>query len=167
MRVLIGIWRKSIYIMLHRYVRYKKSRFFIIFVIQAAKINAILFLGRIKDPVDPCLPSPCGPYSVCRESHGYSICSCQEQYFGSPPFCRPECMVSSDCMPNRACINQICVDPCIGSCGNNAKCMVVNHNALCSCPQNYVGDPFVHCVYEDRKCIKNISNDLTRFLTIL
>ncbi|XP_037295454.1 uncharacterized protein LOC119189544 isoform X2 [Manduca sexta] len=108
------------------------------------------YINAVQNPIDPCVPSPCGPYSICRESNGYGICSCQEQYFGSPPFCRPECMVSSDCMPNRACINQKCVDPCLGSCGSNAKCTVVNHNALCSCPQNYVGDPFVHCTLETR-----------------
>ncbi|XP_028157244.1 uncharacterized protein LOC114350564 isoform X7 [Ostrinia furnacalis] len=101
-------------------------------------------------PTDPCSPSPCGPYSICRVSDSHAICSCQEQYFGSPPFCRPECMVSSECMPNKACINQKCVDPCIGACGNNAKCTVVNHNALCSCPQNYIGDPFVQCTFEKR-----------------
>lgn len=110
-----------------------------------------LLLGPIEKPSDPCLPSPCGPYSVCRANNGHATCSCQEQYFGSPPNCRPECMVSSDCMPNRACINQKCVDPCIGACGVNAKCTVVNHNALCSCPRNYIGDPFVSCAIEKRE----------------
>lgn len=60
-------------------------------------------------------------------------------------------MVSSDCMPNMACIKQKCSDPCIGSCGINAKCTVVNHNALCSCPEKFVGDPFVNCAYERSK----------------
>lgn len=108
-------------------------------------------LGNNDVPTDPCLPSPCGPYSICRVANDHAICSCQEQYYGSPPLCRPECMVSSECMPNRACINQKCVDPCVGACGDNAKCTVVNHNALCSCPPNYHGDPFVHCTYEQRK----------------
>lgn len=108
-------------------------------------------LGQIESPVDPCSPSPCGPYSICRVSGTHAVCSCDENYFGSPPFCRPECMVSSDCMPNKSCMNQKCVDPCIGVCGRNAKCTVVNHNALCSCPQNYVGDPFVQCTYAKRE----------------
>lgn len=111
-------------------------------------------LGPIETPIDPCSPSPCGPYSICRITSGHAICSCQEQYFGTPPFCRPECMVSSECMPNKACINQKCVDPCIGACGNSAKCTVVNHNALCSCPPNYTGDPFVHCFFEKRELLQ-------------
>ncbi|CAH2073961.1 unnamed protein product, partial [Iphiclides podalirius] len=113
---------------------------------------------RVEKPVDPCSPSPCGPHSICRINNGYAICSCQEDYFGSPPLCRPECMVSSDCMPNKACVNQKCVDPCNGACGNNAKCMVVNHKALCSCPQNYIGDPFVQCSYDKRPETKPSGN---------
>lgn len=27
-----------------------------------------------------------------------------------------------------------------------ARCQVVNHNPICSCPNNYVGDPFEQCV---------------------
>lgn len=115
-------------------------------------------LGPIEKPIDPCLPSPCGPYSECYANRGHAICSCKKEYFGSPPNCRPECMVSSDCMPNKACINEKCSDPCVGSCGTNAKCTVVNHNALCSCPPNYVGDPFVNCAYENSKLLFNTSN---------
>lgn len=115
-------------------------------------------LGPIEKPIDPCLPSPCGPYSECYANRGHAICSCKKEYFGSPPNCRPECMVSSDCMPNKACINEKCSDPCVGSCGTNAKCTVVNHNALCSCPPNYVGDPFVNCAYENSKLLFSTSN---------
>lgn len=109
------------------------------------RIKIFSLLG-LKDPVDPCSLSPCGPYSVCRVNGGHAICSCQEEYLGSPPSCRPECMVSSECMPNKACINQRCADPCVGACGATAKCIVVNHNALCSCPQGYIGDPFTQCM---------------------
>lgn len=38
-----------------------------------------------------------------------------------------------------------CQDPCPGTCGLNAKCYVVNHNPICSCPAGYNGDPFRHC----------------------
>ncbi|VEN46221.1 unnamed protein product [Callosobruchus maculatus] len=100
---------------------------------------------------NPCVPSPCGPYSVCREVDGHAVCSCQANYIGTPPACRPECMVSSECPQNRACINNKCKDPCPGTCGINARCQVVNHNPICSCPQNYVGDPFVRCVVEEKK----------------
>lgn len=96
-------------------------------------------------PINPCQPSPCGPYSICRVSGGHPVCSCQTGYIGAPPACRPECVVSSECSPQLACINQKCLDPCKGSCGINAHCQVINHNPICSCPLKYVGDPFVRC----------------------
>lgn len=100
---------------------------------------------------DPCQPSPCGPYSQCRVINGHAVCSCQANYIGSPPACRPECMVSADCPQNSACINQKCQDPCPGTCGINARCQVVNHNPICSCSPGYTGEPFVRCIPEESK----------------
>lgn len=97
-------------------------------------------------PVSPCEPSPCGANSVCRVVDGRPTCSCLVGYFGAPPNCRPECLVSAECSQHLACINQKCVDPCDGTCGINAKCQVVNHNPICSCPADYMGDPFEQCV---------------------
>lgn len=105
----------------------------------------------IRDPINVCSPSPCGPYSVCREVNGHAVCSCQSDYIGSPPNCRPECIVSSECSQDKACANQRCVDPCIGSCGQNAKCQVINHNPICSCSNGYTGDPFVRCTQIESK----------------
>lgn len=65
--------------------------------------------------------------------------------FGNPPNCRPECVINQDCPLNRACFNQRCSDPCIGSCGVNAKCNVVNHQSLCSCMNGFEGDPYSGC----------------------
>lgn len=96
-------------------------------------------------PTNPCEPSPCGPYSVCRVRNKQAICSCQTGYFGTPPSCRPECLVSSECSLDKACVNQKCQDPCPGVCGLGARCQVNNHNPICSCPPNYIGDPFVQC----------------------
>jgi hypothetical protein len=96
-------------------------------------------------PQNPCNPSPCGPNSQCREINGQAVCSCLTGYVGSPPTCRPECVSSSDCALNRACINQKCVDPCPGTCGINGLCQVVNHNPICTCPPRYTGDPFTQC----------------------
>ena len=98
-----------------------------------------------QEPVHPCNPSPCGPNSQCREINGQAVCSCVVGYIGSPPACRPECVVNTDCSNHLACINQKCRDPCPGSCGVAAKCTVVNHNPICSCPSGYIGDPFVRC----------------------
>ena len=66
-------------------------------------------------------------------------------YFGAPPGCRPECVINSECAPSLACINLKCANPCVGVCGINAKCDVVNHNPICSCPVGYIGDPFTSC----------------------
>lgn len=97
-------------------------------------------------PINPCIPSPCGPYSECRQVDDHAVCSCQKNYIGIPPACRPECMVSSECAQDKACIKQKCVDPCPGTCGPDARCQVVNHNPICSCSPGYTGDPFVRCI---------------------
>lgn len=65
-----------------------------------------------------------------------------------PPNCRPECSVSSECSQDKACVNQKCIDPCPGTCGSNARCNVLNHSPICSCPSGYTGDPFVQCIVE-------------------
>lgn len=96
-------------------------------------------------PVNPCDPSPCGPNSQCRVIGSQPACSCLPNYLGRPPNCRPECTISTECANNLACQNEKCVDPCPGSCGDNAKCTVVNHNSVCSCLPGYIGDPFVSC----------------------
>lgn len=103
-------------------------------------------------PENPCIPSPCGPYSDCHVVQEHPVCSCVAQYFGSPPNCRPECTVNSECPADKSCINQRCVDPCPGVCGINAMCRTVNHNPICSCMYNYVGDPFSRCVPQPSKC---------------
>lgn len=108
----------------------------------------------LAEPIDPCHPSPCGPYSKCRTFNGHAVCTCLDICIGSPPNCRLECIVSSDCRPNKACINNKCQDPCPGTCGVNAQCQVVNHNPVCSCGSDFTGDPFVRCFVEDSKfCI--------------
>jgi hypothetical protein len=100
--------------------------------------------------------SPCGPNAQCRNKNGAAVCSCLPNYFGSPPNCRPECVVDSDCDFSKSCLNMKCKDPCPGTCGTNARCQVVNHSPICSCNVGYTGDPFVRCVYEERKKKKSI-----------
>lgn len=96
-------------------------------------------------PVNPCLPSPCGPFSDCRDVGGIPSCTCLPNYIGAPPGCRPECTINADCPSNLACINQKCKDPCPGSCGINAQCFVKNNMPICTCLDNYVGDAFREC----------------------
>lgn len=98
-----------------------------------------------RDPINPCLPSPCGLNAECRDIGGIPSCSCILGFFGSPPNCKPECVINTDCSNDKACINMKCVDPCLGSCGSNAICNVINHVPVCSCPSGYEGDPFALC----------------------
>lgn len=71
-----------------------------------------------------------------------------------PPNCRAECVISSECPQNKACVNQKCTDPCVGVCGENAICKVVNHNAICSCSSGFTGEPFNHCKPIESKNLK-------------
>lgn len=96
-------------------------------------------------PSNPCQPSPCGPNSQCRVSNGQSVCSCLPEFRGSPPNCRPECVVSTECAADKTCKNQKCVSPCPGTCGQNSECRVINHSPICTCKDRYTGDPFSSC----------------------
>lgn len=102
---------------------------------------------------NPCVPSPCGPYSICRIQNDRPVCSCSAGYIGVPPNCKPECIVNSECPLDKACQNQKCIDPCIGTCGINALCKVVIHSPICSCPPDLVGDPFSRCIPQESKHI--------------
>lgn len=106
---------------------------------------------------DPCQPSPCGPNSRCRNVNEKASCSCLSTYQGTPPDCRPECIVNTECPMNRACINQRCVDPCPGVCGINAKCDSLSHSPFCSCGPGQIGDPFVKCFDMPRKSQKKFT----------
>lgn len=101
---------------------------------------------QVVEATNPCDPSPCGPFSRCLVSpQGYATCSCLPNYRGAPPMCKPECIVSAECLPTHACVNQRCIDPCPGTCGQNALCSIINHNPICSCPPSQQGDPFTKC----------------------
>lgn len=122
--------------------------------------NCFFFLAPQQAPVDvtpvnPCIPSPCGPYSQCKNIGDSPSCSCRPEYTGTPPNCRPECSINSECPSNKACINEKCRDPCPGSCGISALCNVVYHTPACTCPEGYTGDPFTNCYPKPppRKCI--------------
>lgn len=92
---------------------------------------------------DPCRYFPCGPNAECQRG---GICTCIPGYEGDPySGCRPECILNTDCTRNRACIKKKCLDPCPGTCGQNALCEVLNHIPICKCPENTSGNPFVSC----------------------
>lgn len=91
-------------------------------------------------------PSPCGPQTSCVPLYGQvATCDpCQSQG-GSRPGCRPECLSDFDCRFDQACLGYRCTDPCSGSCGVNAQCVVLQHSPVCFCPAGLTGNPFEHC----------------------
>lgn len=96
----------------------------------------------VEAPPDACNPTPCGPNASCNNG----ICTCSPEYQGDPyTGCRPECVTSTDCSINLACKNNKCVDPCQGTCGQNAVCNVFNHIPMCSCPAGTTGNAFAIC----------------------
>lgn len=105
-------------------------------------------------PFEPCNPSPCGPYSKCRSLGDAPACSCLENYIGQPPNCRPECITSSDCSRNLACVQQKCINPCEGKCGSNALCQVVSHVIQCLCNEGFTGDPFESCTVITKETVE-------------
>lgn len=108
-----------------------------------------------ESPINPCLPNPCGPNSICTPAPNKDspICACQSTFEGSPPNCRRECTASEDCSFDKACINYKCKDPCPGSCGSQAICSVRLHTVMCSCEEGYTGDPFISCVQKVHEVI--------------
>ena len=92
--------------------------------------------------------------AICQVVNGNAICSCMHDYSGDPyVICKPECILSTDCPSNLACLNMKCLDPCPGTCGVNAICTVVNHRPICKCTPGYTGDPFSYCTHK-RKFIQ-------------
>lgn len=103
-------------------------------------------------PLDPCDPSPCGNNALCTVHDGSARCTCIPPYIGNAYVdCKPECLVSADCSSDLACLNQHCRNPCLGVCGANAQCEVINHVPICSCLQGYTGDPFQVCQIDGEK----------------
>jgi len=65
-----------------------------------------------------------------------------------------ECYKLSDCAFDRQCqgIPGRCIDPCSNDvetgrppCGSRADCKAERYKAVCSCPRDFTGDPFVSC----------------------
>lgn len=111
------------------------------------KPNISLFNKNILIAVEPSVIDACA--NIRCSSNAECIngqCQCLPEYHGDPYFnCRPECVFSTDCEQNKACIRKKCVDPCIGACGQNAICQVFNHIPMCTCSTGYTGNSFVVC----------------------
>lgn len=58
----------------------------------------------------------------------------------------PECRINTECPSDKACINQLCQDPCFSNrCGLNAECITINHHPSCHCQHGLAGDPQAQC----------------------
>lgn len=102
----------------------------------------IMTFAAAPIPQNPCNPSPCGANAVCRDG----VCTCMPEFHGDPyTACRPECVQNPDCPLDKACVRNKCFDPCIGVCGQNAKCTVINHTPMCACPDGMSGNAFAAC----------------------
>ncbi|KAK6636524.1 hypothetical protein RUM43_010186 [Polyplax serrata] len=98
--------------------------------------------------ITACEEGVCGKGAHCDVVNHRPVCKCPENYYGDPYLsCRAECHTSGDCPSHRqTCVNNKCVDPCKGVCGINANCNVRDGTtAVCSCPKDMTGDPFVRC----------------------
>ncbi|CAG0904040.1 unnamed protein product, partial [Darwinula stevensoni] len=98
-----------------------------------------------RDSTDPCFPNPCGAHAKCRASGGYPVCWCI--YYGNPQTgcMEGECVETHDCSDDRVCKDFHCTDPCPGTCGTGAQCIVRRHVPACTCPAGHTGDPFERC----------------------
>lgn len=129
-----------------------------------------LFLCLDTKETDPCYPSPCGPNTVCEKIGNTAICKCLPGLQGVPTSvtgCHPECVLSSDCPGDKACIQSKCKDPCSQNvCGSKAVCKTINHSPLCSCPSPLIGNPFEECYTKIGK-YKKIRSDIKYIIFII
>lgn len=96
--------------------------------------------------VDPCAGA-CGVGANCRVVNHVPTCSCPPNWLGSPfTRCYAECTVDGDCPGGKpVCSYHKCSNPCENACGINANCELRGATAICSCPRDMTGDPFVSC----------------------
>ena len=57
------------------------------------------------------------------------------------------CLTNSDCPDYTACQSRKCINPCAAPnvCAPNANCRVTRHQAVCTCPDGYIGSPEISC----------------------
>ncbi|CAB4057393.1 unnamed protein product [Lepeophtheirus salmonis] len=92
------------------------------------------------------------PNTDCEVSNDdQPICKCKTNFIGNPiTGCRYECETDRECSNNQhQCVNKRCQPACRdGVCGENANCLARNNKPICSCPENFLGDPYSRCYTE-------------------
>ena len=71
------------------------------------------------------------------------------------------CLSNNDCPDYTACQSRKCINPCAAPnvCAPNANCRVTRHQAVCTCPNGYIGSPEISCSLRklaETKCISII-----------
>lgn len=136
-----------------------KFNFSLKFWVSWNSCHLVFYADVPTEKPDPCHPSPCGANAICKERNGAGSCQCLPEFSGDPyTGCRPECVLNSECPQEKACINNKCVNPCIGICGSYAECRVINHAPSCTCAIGYVGNPLVACHPEPKPARKQSSS---------
>lgn len=61
------------------------------------------------------------------------------------------CDNNNECPDHAACENRLCINPCDfhDPCAKTAFCQVINHQAVCSCPDGYIGTPTTSCTLRE------------------
>ena len=67
--------------------------------------------------------------------------------FAPPPPIVSGCLTNNDCPDYTACQSRKCINPCAAPnvCAPNANCRVTRHQAVCTCPDGYIGSPELSC----------------------
>lgn len=100
---------------------------------------------------------------------GGFTCICGNGLVGDPfkNGCRKpgDCFANLDCPSSAVCFNNTCRNPCeiTGTCGLNAECIPVDHEAICKCPIRSKKDDKNNCI--PIECIE--SNDCVEEKTCL
>ena len=57
------------------------------------------------------------------------------------------CESDQECPDYNACQNRKCINPCAEDdpCAPSAKCKVIGHQPVCTCPDGYIGSPTTDC----------------------
>lgn len=126
--------------------------------------------------VDVC-PGACGVNSKCTPKDHVAICNCPPGTTGdSFVICKEignECKSDDECSEkkNTICVDGRCMEPCAKACGLKAECTVRDKRAICTCPTDLTGNPFIECVsipgriISGKKCVTN--SDCDRSLTCI
>lgn len=74
------------------------------------------------------------------------------------------CESDTECLDSEACYMGQCENLCSFAtvCAPNAKCNVIKHRPVCSCPPGYEGNPATKC-YQPKLCKTNLITNLINY----